>query len=280
MLGIPRATPWEELPKRVAALRVEPSDEALKANALNFFRKIEADSVDARERGNILRHLSSLSRIAHRYGNHEQSHIFLVPVRGDEVDGDRPVALGSIMNEKNRALAKRVPQRNREALIEIMREALPRLKFDRPSEEAMDAVSTEKLALWVLLLRFSEFGDWQQAGFADAVFNLMLSGRSKDFFHPANETNYYQHVLFTNWRFTADEIADITVTLEAVAKFRARNIDYTVKGAILGYIDDSYVRFPWLSYLAVDFQGLFFPLRRWFGRGRLMEGTTNTLFAD
>ena len=260
LLGIPNDS-LKEIESTFASLSVSNEDVDNLARAVNFLGKIQEMSPKEDAPSGLRNDLSNLYRIAHRYGAKawEQSHIFLYPIRQDMESSYGLVILGSVKDEKIKQLAKNVPQRDRKALMQMLQEKLPLLKFEKPSEETMERVSTEELALWALLLRISEFGDWRRSAFADSIINLMQSGRPKDFFDPANANTYYRHIFSESESHFNKRMADITVVLETAVKLRRKNIDNSVKGTV----SDIFELDP-LSIPVMDFQRVFFPFRRWF----------------
>ncbi len=266
ILGIPKNS-LKEIESTFASLSVSNEDKDNLAQTVKFLKRLQETSLDEKLL-DIRNDLNNLYHIAHRYGAKagEQKHIFIYPLKRDINNTYGLVTLGSIQDEKIKQLAKNLPQRDRKALTQILQERLPAFGFEKPSEETMERVPTEELALWALLLRISEFGDWRRSAFADSIFNLMQSGRSKDFFDPSHDNSYYRHIFSASGRPFDKRMADITVVLETAAKLRRNNIDNGVKGTVF----DLYDLEPHLIIL-MDLQRVFFPFRRWFGRRRPIE---------
>ena len=182
--------------KAIEGLPVDGADRPMQRRALEFLARDEKDIVGTpREFKELVDVLSDLTRLVHRYGAGIDTMLFAYPAlvarkTEEGVVFDEFVTFKSFIDKDVHDIAKKyVPSKDRVRLEEILREELPRLGFMPPYPHQIDAISTERLALTVLLIRMKQHGDRKMGNIAGNILRAYGRGSSRNFFDPSNATN-------------------------------------------------------------------------------------------
>ena len=126
--------------------------------------------------------------------------------------------------------------RDRNALEDFLHNQLVGMGFDPVSPEDIYGISQEKLACWALMVRMSKSGNHPMRQLAQAVFEAIGAGESKDFFGGSNANWLYGLIFeldFTHGFFGERiETARWINNLREVAKARRLDPEYPL-GEIL-----------------------------------------------
>ena len=201
-LGIPigESTSAKRLVEAVERLPVADYDADRKYGVLEFLKK-DRHRVSLREWNDGI---SDLVRLLHPYTDSDgilfpfartapwgqgefrfDGSVELRVVWDFEIDGS--VELRVVWDSEIANIAKRlVPWHERNALITILERELPDLGFLRPSPQEFGYMSTERLALVVLMVRMRQFGDPIIRHLTGNIFAKMRHEHSDNFFDPSS----------------------------------------------------------------------------------------------
>ena len=225
MLDITPSISGAQLIDNIASLKTGNSRDSLRQREVLDFLASDDDisrtAINQQEDTAASMSISDLVRLAHRYGEGANRHLFLYPLRWSLSDGEGMVIPVTPESPAIRKIIDRIPQHDRRALTDILEEGLARYGFDVPLPEDINRVPDEELALWALLLRTSDGGSWPWRRLAEAALELMASGQSTNFFHPSNgDYPIYQYFFTKRGVFG---IADRAALFEDAAAMRRAN---------------------------------------------------------
>ena len=234
VFGLPPDTSGERFLRGSAFWDVASEDADLLSKVVTFLnRDIDEldDGIESVEE--FLKNMSDLATLAYRAGSsgRRERFFFVYPVfysytteRFAEF-----IMLQPLNNTAIRDIAMSLP-RDRPDLVAMAKERLVDLGFDEPTDRQLYAVSSERIAVWMLLAHIYLRGEKDMRVLADAVFCAMRSG-SRDFFGSANDNMAYR--LFFKWdTFDKAKITGLIESLSAIADLREANQNMTMTEAI------------------------------------------------
>ena len=167
-------------------------DRYLKQRVLEFLSRDPHTIFDGRE---FYRFLNDFARLVNRHAPvREKETLFALPFKGipDSLGKqDEWVILKNFKHERIVRLARQLP-RDRPSLEAILSKHLPEFEFTPPSEQDFASVSLEKLAIWALVVRVIQKGNYRMRQTFRNLFLAMNAGASKNFFAPSNDTDLYR----------------------------------------------------------------------------------------
>ena len=183
--------------KIIEGLSVDENDRPMKRKVLEFLARNENEFVGTpKEFRELIDVLSDMTRLVHRYGENNNTMLFPypAPIPRKNSDGDivfeEFVTFKSFLQKDVHDIAKQyVPSKDRSKLENILMEELPRLGFSSPYSYQIDHISTERLALTVLLIQAAQHGGEDTKVIAGNLLRAYRRGSSRNFFDVSNTTN-------------------------------------------------------------------------------------------
>ena len=204
--GLPSNISGEELLEFVGSLEVpRPIDMARLRRALLLLGR-NVNTIQYTRQGieKLFTSLSDLAMIVYRYAFPTDASLFVRPIPMSVlVPGHREADFITFVpiEEELHEVASHIPHGDRNELVKILQEQLPILGFEVPSEEVLEQISLERMAVAVLVIATSRAGHPKIKAQAESILALKktvgkATGLPGDFF--SHEAMDFDLLIFEN----------------------------------------------------------------------------------
>ena len=193
-VSLPTDSSGRELLKFIEELDILRPRDASKMRKASLILSRNFDKSDQSRLGieNFFSALSDIAMVAHRYASPNDAPLFVRPIPMHTIIPDTRTAdfISFVPLEKNlQSIADHIPVWDRNELVRILQEELPLLDFEEPSDDILEQVSMERMAVAVLLIRAAQAGSAQTKAHAEAIIALKktvnkVTGMEDNFFSP------------------------------------------------------------------------------------------------